>query len=210
MPSYLRRLIAWLFGPRLLWFFLSVTLFCSIIAFFPNVSEPRLRIIGLLLQLCGIGTVLKGISDTRQVFGRPTLFDLLARWLQAFPKRKTDSAVGLGVSSIETASAFGRATVWLQPPANAGTDDQIRVLESNVEGIRNYTADLQRQIDQSNRQTKDALTVEKQSREHQIDELAKRLETTETGGLYIALVGVLWVAIGLIMSTASVELSRLQ
>jgi len=92
---------------------------------------------------------------------------------------------------------------------NATLEDRVRVLESNFETVDLRTIRLQEQIEQENQKRKEALDAERSTRTQEIDIVRKKLEATETGGLNISLMGLIWLATGLIMSTASLELSQL-
>ncbi len=92
---------------------------------------------------------------------------------------------------------------------NATLEDRIRVLESNLDVIDLRSIKLQEQVEQENQNRKEALVAERNTRTQEIDIVRTRLEATETGGLNISLMGLIWLAAGLIMSTASLELSRL-
>jgi predicted RNase H-like nuclease (RuvC/YqgF family) len=92
---------------------------------------------------------------------------------------------------------------------NATVEDRIRVLESSIDTLELRVDNLQQQIDQVNREGNQGLVTERDIRERDIAELKESLETVETGGVFLSLIGLLWLSIGLIMSTASVEISRL-
>ena len=85
MVNWLKRL--WLWFKELSHFWLSLVVLLPLIsyAFLPTLEETRLRIAGLVLQLCGIGTVARGISQTRQLFGHPSIVESSLQWLRRFP-----------------------------------------------------------------------------------------------------------------------------
>ena len=61
MQSWLKRLFSWIHEAKLFWLTLIILIPC--LAFLPNFTEPRIRLIGLVLQLSGIFTVFIGISS---------------------------------------------------------------------------------------------------------------------------------------------------
>jgi len=172
-------------------------------------AEPLIRFTGLFLQLLGISTVLYGISETRKLFNCPSLLSVASRWLTSFPKFRLPKRTVRLVGQAGEMSFAGRVIARHQAGPNATIEDRVRVLESNLQLIDHRMDELQQQIDQANRQTNQALAAERQTREHDIDHLRKKLEITETGGLYVSLMGLVWLIVGLMMSTASLELSNL-
>ena len=92
---------------------------------------------------------------------------------------------------------------------NATIEDRVRVLESNIDSMEHITSELREQITQINREKNEDILSEQQKREGEIAGIEIKLEVAETAGEYFSLIGLVWLFIGLIMSTASVELSRL-
>ena len=54
----------------------------------------------------------------------------------------------------------------------------------------------------------ESLRQERQFREEGDEHLHKRLEAAEPGGLHISLIGVIWIFLGLILSTVSPEIAQ--
>src|SRR3954462_7728239 len=71
-------------------------------------SEPVVRITGLVLQLLGIGTVAWGISETRALFGQPSLASKTKAWLARFPLLKQARIVGAAAMTLGAATVKGR------------------------------------------------------------------------------------------------------
>jgi hypothetical protein len=60
-------------------------------------TERAFRITGLVLQLCGISSIIWGISETRALFGHASLAAKIKAWFQRFPlhrRRVVFAAVG--------------------------------------------------------------------------------------------------------------------
>ena len=112
----------WLWEMKYLWLALGVNFVALAIALRPHTSEPVIRLTGLGLQILGIGTVAWGISETRALFGHPSLVGKWRKWLARFPLlRKTLSWLSAaGRSSCQGAKFV--ATVQLAqvptPPSN--------------------------------------------------------------------------------------------
>jgi len=159
--------------------------------------------------LLGILIVLIGIGDLRKLFNQPPLFTLAIQWLKSFPKFSLPKATAHLTAELGELTLTGRATLSHKAGPNATLEDRVRVLESNLDILGHRADELQQQIDRVNQERNQDLRTERQIRGREIVELGRVLEIAETSGVYLSLMGLLWLAIGLIMSTASIEFSRL-
>jgi hypothetical protein len=210
MLSWFKRLQSWILKAKFLWLTIIVLIICVWIALFPEVAECRIRLAGLILQMFGIFTVFKGMIDLRKTFNQPSLSSIATRWLRSFPKfRPPKTTMHLTVQSAKHALTASLVRPKHRAGLNATVEDRIRVLESSIDTLELRVDNLQQQIDQVNREGNQGLVTERDIRERDIAELKESLETVETGGVFLSLIGLLWLSIGLIMSTASVEISRL-
>jgi hypothetical protein len=209
MLNWLKRLTSWLAEAWILWLTVAVPFICVLIVFRQNLSEPFIRLAGLFLQLIGIFTVLHGIADTRRIFNQAPLLEIALLWLKAFPRIHLQKIHAHVIAQTGGLNMSGRVTLKHLPGTNATLEDRVRVLESNLDGIDRRTIELQQLIDQEKHNRNESLASERQRREHEIDDVRTKLEATETGGLNISLMGLVWLCVGLILSTASLELSRL-
>src|SRR2546423_1528444 len=127
-----KELGPWLAGAKLFWPSAAVILAALVVCLRPHTAEPVIRLTGGVLQLMGIGTVVWGISETRALFGRPSLASKVKAYLLRFPlwRRKQVISVGVGeiISAADTVSAQG----WVAPPVNGTTEARIDVLEAQM------------------------------------------------------------------------------
>jgi len=211
MLNWSKRIFSWLWDAKYLWLALIIILGPSSYALFvPEITESRIRLAGLFLQLCGVLTVLFGILDLRKRFDHPSLLAMCKHWLMSFPpyhlpKRTANLNVELG-GYVLTA---GGVTMTHRAGPNATLEDRVRVLESNVDRLEHLSTELQLQVNQENRERGQELLSERQSRVRELEGVRSFLETTQTSGVYLSLIGLVWVFVGLIMSTASIEIAQL-
>ena len=209
MSNWFRRLALWLLRARVLFLTLSVIFAFAVLLLLSTATESHLRLAGLLLQLLGVATVLHGISTTRKLFGHPSLLANALSWLRAFPKVHLPPITAIGAGVLEDANLFGRATVRQQAAPNAALADRVRVLEENFKSLDGRATDLQQQIDEARQVVLASLSSERELRQRDVNTLSKKLEMSETGGMDISLMGLIWLMVGLIMSTAAQELAIL-
>ena len=172
-------------------------------------TEPQIRLGGLFLQLLGLSTVLSGISQTRKLFNLPSLLTVAVRWLMSFPKFRLERRVARMIGQAGEFDLAARMKARHQAGPDASLEDRVRVLEANLQLLDQQSDNLQHQLDEANRQANSALAAESQSRERALDNLREKLTLTETGGLDVSLMGLIWLMVGLVITTASIELSRL-
>jgi len=177
-------------------------------------TEPALRIMGLFLQVFGIGTVAYGIHETRMLFGRPGIFPSFLAWLNRVLISGGHIVSGENSDVIGTLSGTFPAMKgnmrghWLESAAfDASIEKRIEALEQNIEHINSRINQTQAEMDQNFGAQTAALEQEKQVRTEQDQYLSSKLEVTETGGINISVMGLIWLLFGVISSTISVELA---
>ena len=75
--------------------------------------------------------------------------------------------------------------------------------------IHERISQTQAEMDQEFQKTADALKREGQSRVAEDIAIREKLEATGTGGVHISAIGASWLFVGVILSTASVEIAAL-
>lgn len=182
----------------------AVALFISLR---PGTSEPVIRMTGLALQLLGIGTVIWEISETRTLFGHPSLTSKAKGWLGRFPLLRRSavvSATGIASSaSVGNARAYGTHG----PGANPTTESRLDALEKNMASIHERITQTQHEIDVESNKAADAFTREEQLRASEDRAIREKLEATGTSGVHISAIGALCLFVGVILSAAAPEIS---
>ena len=102
-----------------------------------------------------------------------------------------------------------RAHMWSNPGLDATMAERIKALEENLQDVNQRLCSIQNEIDQSFRKQTEVLKHEQDTRAKADQEIREKLEATETGGLHISAMGVLWLVVGVIMSTIPTELTKL-
>lgn len=209
--SLIRRLkgvLTWLWEPRVLYFsLLPVTLaFCAI--FLATSIEPTIRLSGLALQILGIATVIWGISKTREHFGHPPAINTLMRWLKRFPLIKRQAALQPERMSIGLSLVGGRLTSIYTPNPTASVEDRLSNIENGLKILQNRIDGAENQLDTQRSEFEGKIKAESHTRESEDHKVLKSFESSSTGGLYISAIGALWLFVGVVLSTASLEITR--
>jgi len=207
MIIWLRAVWNWLNEARVFWFLVLVAVGALIVAFGAEATEARVRVTGWVLQLLGLSTVAWGIRETRQMFRRPDVLALASAWLARYPKYPKYTGITGTIGTAEerdTAHAIGHVSTKAR--AAPTLEDRVAALEDKLRSTTSQVQHTQRDLSLEVHNRQAALNQERQTREQQDQELERKLEVAETGGLHVSAVGLVWLALGLTLSTIPNEL----
>lgn len=207
--SRLKALGLWLAEAKYVWLSLGTNAIALIFALRPGANEPTIRLIGLTLQLLGIATVAWGISETRALFGHPSLITKAKSWVERAPIRSRNVVIGATFASIQLTAPSGQAFGTFGPGPNPNTDTRLEALEKNVTAIHERITATQKELDEETQKSVDALKREAQARQAEDVAIRSKLEATGTGGVHISAIGASWLFVGVILSTAAPEIAAL-
>lgn len=201
-------LFRWLAEPRIFWL-TTLVLFLAVGGAAWQGGEAAHRIAGLVLQLLGIATVVWEIRQTRTLFGRPSILGLAYNWLIQFPRYRPKVISGTATVHGGGVGLRARGGGWSNAGSGATVEKRIDTLEKNVERLRKQLGETEQELRKQIKAQASALNEEKETRAKEDKAIRDVLEDTETGGLRVSLMGVIWVLVGIIMSTIPSELSQL-
>lgn len=208
--SWPRKLLKWAAEPDPLWLCLSLAVLALYFVLGPGRSESQTRLVGLALQLCGLATVGWGIRKTRKFFGLPPLASAARDWLRRVPRpfgRVVEGHVLMAGEAGFGVEGSARLSVDVRPDATL--EERVAAIESRVRELDQRHEETRRLLDREARDRQAALDEERTTREKVDNEIRSNLTLSQTGGLYLSVVGLVWLSLGLTLSTASVEIARL-
>lgn len=206
--SRIRALWPWLIEARFAWLTLGVIVASLAVALRPHTPEPVIRLTGLILQLLGIGTVIWGISETRALFGHSSFTAKAKSWLGRFPLLKKNIVLGAAARSMAAATGKMRGYVTQGPGPNPTLETRVDALEKNVSLIHERITSTEREMDEGFHKGTEALKGEEQARQAEDNSIRGKLEATGTGGMHISAIGASWLFVGVILSTAGIEIAE--
>lgn len=206
--SRVKQLWPWLVEARFAGLALGVIAVAIAVALQPHTPEYVIRLTGLVLQLLGIGTVIWGISETRALFGHASFASKAKSWLKRFPLRRKKVVLGAGATSHVAVTCKGRGFVTQGPGPNPTVETRIVALEGNISLIHERISGTEKYIDEEFSRTAEALKIERQERHAEDNAIRENLEATGTGGVHISAIGASWLFVGVILSTAGVEIAE--
>lgn len=182
-------------------FFLPLFYGILISAFFNVPWDQRIGTAGLFYQLSGIATVAIGLHETRKLFRRPSLWELLKDFWNRRPKLHpvSNSLTGHGGGS-----SGGRASLSLNLPPPDSSLPQEERLQWAIDQIVNLFNNNQTQIRQTQERFEryeNDLKGERQERQTGDDTVRRLLEEALAGGIHLEAFGVLCLIFGAFLST---------
>jgi hypothetical protein len=206
---WLKALFHWCLAEfRLVWLALLVLGAAGFITFRTGGNEILIRYTGLALQWLGLLTVVDGIRKTRKLFGRPGPLQLLREKASRFPRWRRDAFIYAGTGAMTISGGSATARGWHKVDPAAPIQEQVDALTRNVENMNERLIHIQKESDAELRKHSESLRQEQQVREKGDNKLRQLMEAAETGGLDISLIGLIFLFIGLLLSTASPEISQ--
>lgn len=202
------RLGAWLAEARYVWLALTVVVISLALSLRPNTPEHVIRLTGLGLQLLGITTVAWGISETRALFGHPSVSSKVKAWFSRFPFLSREPIVGSMNATLSFDFICNARGYTMHGPGIPPTiESRVDALEKNLILIQDRISQTQGEMDGEFRKIIKLLKSEVQFRQEEDAAIRARLETTATGGVHISAIGAVLLFVGVILGTASVEIA---
>jgi len=205
---WVRALFRWIVQPWTFWLCTFVVVASVVFSLLGGISETKIRIIGLFLQLCGIGTVAWGLRETRKLFGYPDFVEHLVEWIKRFPRFKPKpsySDLNITLPSLQL-TASGHS--WQNSGPEATSEERLEAVEANLLNVNQRLIQVQQRMDHETRRITSELSEEQRLRKEEDEETRRKLSLSQTGGLSISFMGLVWLIWGIIMSTASTEIAK--
>ena len=187
--------------PFLVFLFFFLTLMCW---------EPRIRLTGMLLELAGLLTVALGLRETRKLFRRQGLLSFVWNYLAAVPLpwKAQHHTIVLGAGCIVLDGATSSAHMTVSPAPGTPLEDRVARLEKEAERLSVEAFQIRQSIEDAGREYRQAIKAEAEKRKAGDQKTGMQLEEAVAGGLHLEMIGVCWIALGILLATASNEIAN--
>jgi hypothetical protein len=169
--------------------------------------EAHMRWTGMLLQIGGVGTVAWGLSKTRQLFNQPGIWESIVSWVAAIPDQVcAPTAVSASISEMipgPSMSAHGQVRASHE---DKSLEEKVSWLLHQVEKLENRMEDLRREGRQREKQLEVLIEEEASERESADENISQQIEEVAIGGLHLEFMGVVWLVVGIVLSSFPVVL----
>lgn len=200
------------FAGRWVWYLLfgawpafasvGLILICGGVALLFGVSEPSVRITGLLLQVIGFLTTMINLIGIGNAFGA-TLWAKLTGYFQGIPKRNHHASISGSASMVE----FDDVVVATGHSNNASIADRLASLEQATERTRSDIASIRGEAKAKEKEASSRLAELATTLQSEIATVRKLVNDAMTGSLSLQWVGVTYFVIGIGLGTASPEIA---
>ena len=216
MESLLLRRAKWALEPRLLWasaVCLIVTA-AVLLAVHPNLSlrvaglkqEQVIRWWGVALQMLGILAVLNDLWSLREQFALESASTWLRKWLARWPSRN----VSIKLEGVGAATATGSAILargYVGPGHSAAVEVRLFGLEQHAHALMVELDSVRGTVEAERRERQQAAAIEAAERSRGHSDLADQLTKATTESIPFSLFGLLWLAVGVFLSSTSTEVA---
>jgi hypothetical protein len=202
-----RALLSWLREPHHVYFAVVYIMLVIAVVYACGFTERAFRLAGGALQVMGLGTVIWGIAVTRNQFGHTPVIRLAASWLRRFPLIRRSACIQPDGITVRASITGMRLTSVFTPKPDVPLEERLVMIEKGILTVQQRVADAESQMDRERGAADGKIAAEAHARERGDEDLLKQLEAASTGGVYISIIGTLWLFVGLVLSTASPELA---
>ena len=206
---WLMQVAKWLWRARGIGVAFGPVIACVGALVYLHWAEPSIRVAGLALQLFGLASVAKGVSDMRRQFGHPTIVARVGAFFNDWPRIPSPITGNVDITLRGVAAVSSAGSVTWSVATEPTTDARLLALEQRVNEIATKAANDNAELRSQIRKHVEQLDVETARRSEGDARLHQQLEMSATGGLDLSLYGVVWLFFGIIFSTVSPEIARL-
>lgn len=209
---YLKHCAAhlWL-GIRALWPFwfgiFALVVLVSIVSIL-GCREKDIRLLGMFLQLAGFLTVAKGLRDSGRLFKKPTVRQRMALYFKGFPRSSVkNQIISAQGSTVIAMTGSGRGMV--SPGVNTPLEKRVEMLEERTKNLFSEVGELGGKLKAQSDELTLKITEEVTERKAGQRAFEEQLERAVIGGIHVEWSGVIFFITGIILASASPELSDL-
>lgn len=206
LKNWVVELICWVAETRLVILWCLVLILAFLVGFYTSPSELSIRSSGYALQLLGMLFAIRGVLSIRAHFGHPTFKKLSVEWLRRFPKWTRETNIHVGAASIGISGMSADLEIWVTDNPSDPLENRVNEIVKNLERLREEQKQNSKQISQlkecndKRHEEQDLLRINMEK------ELRNDYESLHTDDIFISLIGLLWLTVGISMSTMSQEL----
>jgi hypothetical protein len=175
---------------------------------FSKELSETVRYAGTALQVLGLATVAYGLSQTRQLFGRPSLRSNICGWFRKLAEAfVAPKPVSLQVSNGVIASVGLDAQLVRVAGEEASLEHRVSVLEKNLNQLRDELNANKKEFQQKIKTIRERIDSETQERRTEDEQTAKRIEELAVGGIHLEIVGLWWLFFGIVGTSIPDEIA---
>ncbi|MGH7515085.1 MAG: hypothetical protein ACREOQ_19440 [Gemmatimonadales bacterium] len=175
--------------------------------FFTSNPEDLNRYAGMGLQLCGLVLVARGIADTRQLFGKPSLWERVKAWRRALVAalRGPQSVHGtVAMTGTSTMLAVGSVVLV---KLGQSLDARVEELERRIGELHDALDALRGAVQREAVERTAEIAREVAALRAELAGVRGLMEDYAAGGLSLEMAAFVWLVVGTLVSSLPGELA---
>jgi hypothetical protein len=210
--SWQSEVIVWLgqlriLGVAVLTFFVAGMTFGFVLAYPSSCLERAVRWTGGMLQVFGVVTVVLKLRAAHDQFQMPTTN--FWQWLKRFPRFPPQHVTLHAHDLIHPGPVFSEPRLRVSSGPGASLEQRVVLIEQQFTGLFKEIDRVDRASQESADKFSEALRVESAERKNADKGLSEQIKDVVLGHVYLDWLGVLFVLLGIIATTASTEIASL-
>ena len=159
----------------------------------------------MALQAGGFVMTMWQLLETRRALNLPNWWQGIRNYFKGFPRSNTSVSMA---ASLPAFGIMGQANVSTTRNPKARLKDRVERLERDVEALEARVAGLEDKTESEVKLLKKALSDELEKVRSEINKFESKFSQLIGGGTTLQVVGVFYFVTGLLLASASVELSN--
>lgn len=193
---------------------LLATATVSVICFWPGpsvlgvLSDTRVRIWALVLQLVGTWTVWHDLTSTARNAGHPGPLQNFSEWIRAFRFGRAHALLaGTGKYGLKGSTA--RLEKRFSPNDSMPLEERLHAIEYNLAEISNDLGNAFQAIDKATSEMRAEISGEVSKREDALRDLHEKIKDMAMGNFPTLAFGIAWLTVGTVLSALAPEIVRI-
>jgi hypothetical protein len=157
---------------------------------------------GTFLEIAGLAKVAWDLHQIRKTYNRPSIVNDITTWFRDVPSmfhRPKPVTISLSASGVVTMS--GRATLTVIPAPGSPVERRLEILESEMSRLRDQITKDHTELTAQIHKVETSVTAERNDRGQAQEVLQRKVADLAVGGLHLEMVGLVWLFVGVILST---------
>lgn len=177
---------------------------------FSQSESETIRYAGTMLQFLGLTTVAIGLSETRRLFGRPSLpHKILFFFRQVASGFATPKPMTLQVHDLTCTPTIENVQLVRAASPEDSLEERVSILEENLNRLREELTVKKQEFQQGIQTVKVQIEREAQERRTENQQVTQKIEEVAVGGLHLETVGLLWLVLGVIATSIPGEIANI-
>jgi len=209
LRSYAIRAMAWINELRQLWAcgFVVALLVLGLAYWRP--CDLTYRLIGMSAQLIGVGIAAGALVQAREYFGLLSFGQVWRQWWAKRPRWRADNTISAATGHVVMGGFPASMRINVKYDRMLPVMGRLNKLTDGVEGLHRTLADVDQKLGGAAEAFTKELKALSEKTSADTAKVEEKLKSTQTGGVAVALVAALLVALGTVLTAVPVELAYL-